>query len=195
MYWREDTAHTCLLVNCYISMDDALPAIYISGLLIFLVGLVVFLVLQIIKTRRQESAFSRLQKKLQKEKGTAQDYYELGSLYLDKKLYVQSIALLQKALKADKELEPQKRALVCNALGYAHFSQEQFDLAIRNYKEAIKLYPEYAIALNNLANVYERKQMTATALETYEETLKYEPKNAIAKRRAESLRKRLVESN
>ena len=44
-------------------------------------------------------------------------------------------------------------------MGYAYFAQEQYDLAIRNYKEATKLYPEYVTALNNLANVYEKKQM------------------------------------
>jgi tetratricopeptide (TPR) repeat protein len=178
------------------TMDDILPIIYTSGLLIFLLGLAIFLVLQIIKTRRSEGVFSKLQKKLQKGKGTAQEYYELGSLYLKKKLYVQAISLLQKALKAsdDEQVDAENKALVYNALGFAYYGQEQLDLAIRNYKDAIKLYPQYTIALNNLANAYERKQMTAKALETYEESLKYEPTNAIAKRRAESLRKRFVET-
>ncbi|WP_041237610.1 tetratricopeptide repeat protein [Gloeothece citriformis] len=175
-------------------MNEYLPVVYISVLLVLLSATALFLFRQIFKTRRVESTFSRLQKKLQKEKGTAKDYYELGSLYLDKKLYVQSINLFQKALKADNEVEPENKALVYNALGYAYYAQEQYEIAIRNYKEAIKLYPEYVIALNNLANVYAKKQMTAKALETYEETLKIDPNNSIAKRRAESLRKRFVES-
>jgi tetratricopeptide (TPR) repeat protein len=175
-------------------MNDLLPTIYLAGLLIFLGGLAIFLLRQIVKTRRTESTFSRLQNKLKKEKGTAKEYYELGGLYLDKKMFVQAISVLQKALKVKEEIEPENKALICNALGYAYFAQEQYELAIRNYKEAIQLYPEYVTALNNLGNVYERKQMAAKALETYEESLKYEPKNAIAKRRAESLRKRLVGS-
>ncbi|OKH24083.1 hypothetical protein NIES593_07930 [Hydrococcus rivularis NIES-593] len=176
-------------------MSEYLPVIYLSVLLILLGGTALFLLRQVFKTRQVESTFSRLQKKLQKEKGTAKEYYELGSIYLDKKLFVQAINLLQKALKTDEEIEPENKALIYNALGYAYFSQEQYELAIRNYKEALKLYPEYAIALNNLANVYERKQMAIKALETYEETLKFEPNNAVAKRRAESLRKRFVSSN
>ncbi|MBF2020808.1 MAG: tetratricopeptide repeat protein [Hydrococcus sp. C42_A2020_068] len=176
-------------------MSEYLPVIYLSVLLILLSGTALFLLRQVFKTRQVESTFSRLQKKLQKEKGTAKEYYELGSIYLDKKLFVQAINLLQKALKTDEEIEPENKALIYNALGYAYFSQEQYELAIRNYKEALKLYPEYAIALNNLANVYERKQMAIKALETYEETLKFEPNNAVAKRRAESLRKRFVSSN
>jgi tetratricopeptide (TPR) repeat protein len=177
-------------------MEDTLPIIYVSGLLIFLLGLGVFVVIQIIKTRKVEGTFNKLQKKLQKEKGTAKEYYALGSLYLDKKLYVQAVTLLQKALKTseEEEVETENRALIYNALGFAYYSQEQLDLAIRNYKEAIKLYPEYTIALNNLGNVYERKQMIAKAVETYERTLKYEPTNSVAKKRADSLRKRFVAS-
>ena len=175
-------------------MNDFLPTIYLSGLLILLAGLAFFLLLQIVKARRIESTFSRLQNKLKKEKGTAKEYYELGGIFLDKKMFVQAISVLQKALKTKEKIEAENKALICNALGYAYFAQEQYELAIRNYKEAIQLYPEYVTALNNLGNVYERKQMTVKALETYEESLKYDPKNAVAKRRAESLRKRLVGS-
>ena len=175
-------------------MKETLPVLYLSVLVVLLSVTTVFVFLQIIKTRRIEGNFSRLQKKLKQEKGTAKEYYELGSLYLDKKLFVQSIGLFQKALKAEGDIEPENKALIYNALGYAYFAQEQYDLAIRNYKEALKLYPEYVIALNNLGNAYERKQLTAQALETYEETLKHDPNNTTAKRRAESLRKRLVSS-
>lgn len=175
-------------------MNDYLPLIYISVLLGLLAIVGFFLLLQIIKTNRIEKTFSRLQNKLTKEIGTAQEYYELGSIYLDKKLFVQAIQLLQKAIKVEKKLEPENQALIYNALGFAYFSQEQYDLAIRNYKEAIKILPEYAIALNNLASVYEKKQLILPALETYENALKYEPNNSKAKRRAESLRKRVVTS-
>ncbi|MBE9169455.1 tetratricopeptide repeat protein [Pleurocapsales cyanobacterium LEGE 06147] len=175
-------------------MKETLPVIYISALLFLLILAAIFILREVIRTRRAESTFSRLQNKLKQEKGDSRDYYELGSLYLDKKLFVQSIALFQKALKAQKDLEPENQALIYNAMGYAYFAQEQYDLAIRQYKEALKLYPEYVTALNNLGNVYDRKQMTAKALETYEQALQYDPNNTTAKRRAESLRKRLVGS-
>ncbi len=176
-------------------MDDNLPIIYLSGLLILLAGLAVFVIWQILKTRSLESTFAKLQRKLSSEKGSSQEYYELGSIYLDKKLYIQSVGLFQKALKVNDGIEPENKALIYNALGYAYFAQEQYDLAIRNYKEATKLYPEYVTALNNLGNVYEKKQMVAKSVETYEQALKVDPKNNIAKRRSESLRKRLIESN
>ena len=177
-------------------MKEQLPIIYISFLLVLLAGTAIFVFQQIWRTRRLENKFSKLQQTLKAGEGTSQDYYELGSLYLQKKLYVQSAQVLQKGLKlANKEeIEPENFALIYNALGFSYLSREQYDLAIRNFKEALKLYPEYAIANNNLANVYEKKAMDAKALETYRETLKYDSGNKVAKRRVESLQKRFVSS-
>lgn len=176
-------------------MNENLPVAYISALLAILVFAAIYILREVIKTRKQESTFSRLQDKLKKEKGTAEEYYELGSLYLDKKLFVQSITLLEKALKADKQLPVENQALIHNAMGYAYFAQEQYDIAIRQYKEALKLYPGYVIAFNNLGNVYEKKQMIVKAVETYREALEYDPENKTAQQRLNSLEKRLVPSN
>jgi tetratricopeptide (TPR) repeat protein len=173
-------------------MSEQLPVVYLIVLVVLLSVSAFFVLREIIKARRIEGTLNRLQNKLKKESGTAKEYYELGSIYLDKKLYVQAIKLLQKSLKVENDLEPENRALVYNALGYAYFAQEQYDLAIRQYKEAIQCNPQYVTAFNNLGSTYERKQMTNKALETYEQALKYQPNNSTAKRRAESLRKRLV---
>lgn len=190
------------------------------GILLALLGVAAVLILrQVLKTRRIESTLSRLQVKLSKEKGTAQEYYELGSLLVDKRLYGQATTYLQQSLKAlEKEVgkdgDPGKAenedaeaaeavidekaaaanlAIVYNALGFAYSAQEQYDLAIRQYKESVKLAPAYATALNNLGFCYERKQLTDQALAAYEQALAAEPKNATAKRRAASLRKRLAD--
>lgn len=173
---------------------DNLPVVYLSILLIVLLGSGVFVFRQVLKTRKTENALGRLQKKLNKEKGTVQEYYELGSIYLEKKLYSQAIALFQKAIKAAEQENEENIAPIYNGLGYAAFSQEQYDLAIRHYKEALKQNPNYIFALNNLGHAYEKKNLTAPALETYEQVLKSEPNNTTAKRRAESIRKRLVTS-
>ncbi|HYW20473.1 MAG TPA: tetratricopeptide repeat protein [Nodularia sp. (in: cyanobacteria)] len=170
-------------------MDKNLVAIYLS----IFVGLLSFAVVnvfsQIFKTRRRESALSRLRKKLEKEKGTAQEYYELASIYSEKQVFSQAITLFQKAIKAAEEEEEEDSAPIYNGLGYVYFSQEQYDLAIRQYKEALKLKPDYVTALNNLGHAYEKKKLTTQALQMYEEALKFAPNNTIAKRRAESLRR------
>lgn len=170
-------------------MDKNLAIIYLS----IFVGLLLFAVVnvfrQIFKTRKRESTLSKLRKKLDKEKGTAQEYYELAGIYSEKKLFSQAIALFQKALKAAEDEGEENCAPIYNGLGYVYFGQEQYDLAIRQYKEALKLKPDYVVALNNLGHAYEKKKLTAQALQMYEEALKFAPNNQTAKRRAESLRR------
>lgn len=139
-------------------------------------------------------ALSRLQAKLSKEKGTAQEHYELGSIYLSKKLFTQTISQFQQALKAEDIEQEENIAPIYNGLGYAYFGQEQYDLAIRNYKEALSIDPDYVAALNNLGHAYERKKLTAQALEAYEQALACAPNNQVSKRRAESIRRRMVPS-
>lgn len=175
-------------------MRETFPLIYLS-LLLILLGLAAWaIVRQVLRTRTTETRLTKLQSKLTKEKGSAQEYYELGSIYLQKKVFAQAITLFQKALKVEEELAEEEGSLIYNALGYAYFGQEQYDLAIRQYKEALKLNPKYVVALNNLGHAYERKQLSSQALEAYEQALELEPQNVTAKQRAESLRKRLVPS-
>ncbi len=166
--------------------------VYLGILLVLLSIAAFFVVRQVWVTRRVELTLSDLQAKLMKENGSALEYYELGSILLDKKLYVQASVYLKKALKELSIEEEENAVLVHNALGYAFFAQDQFDLAIRQYNEALKISPGYVTALNNLAHSYERKQLMPQALETYEKSLAAEPSNETAQRRAASLRKRLA---
>ncbi len=172
-------------------MSTELPILYISLLLAILAAAAFFILRQVLKTGKVEKSLNQLQSKLSEQKGTAQEYFELGSIYLNKRVYAQAINLFQKALKSD-DLPEMESALVYNALGFAYFSQEQYDLAIRNYKEALKIDETYVTALNNLGHAYERKQLTTQALEVYQQVLAIEPQNQTAKRRAESLQKRVV---
>ena len=172
-------------------MNTDLPILYIGLLLVILVAAGWAVLRQILQTRKVENSLERLQSKLTKEKGTAQEYFELGSIYLTKRIYAQAIVQFKKALKED-DISIEENALIYNALGFAYFSQEQYDLAIRQYKDSLKANPDYVTALNNIGHAYERKQLMAQALEAYEQVLLLEPNNSTAKRRAESLRKRFA---
>jgi tetratricopeptide (TPR) repeat protein len=167
------------------------PLLYVVVLLVLLSAVGVFVFREVWKTQKLENGLGRLQKKLSKQKGSAIDYYELGSIQLDKRLYAQAINNLKQAIKAD-ELDGDALAAVYNALGYAYFAQEQYDLSMKQYKEALKLSPEYVTAMNNLAHSYERKQQPSNAVELYEKVLAIDTKNTTAKRRIESLKKRLA---
>ena len=170
-------------------MDSKLAIIYLSVFVGILAFVLVNVVRLVFKTRRVEGSFSRLRNKLTKEEGTMQEYYELARIYSEKKLYTQAISLFQKALKSAKQEGEENTSVLYNGLGYVYFAQDQYDLAIRQYKEALKLNSDYVIAYNNLAHAYEKKNLMAQALQMYEEVLKREPNNTVAKRRAESLRR------
>ena len=173
-------------------MDNNLVLSYIALLIILLSGAAFFVLRQAFKTRRMESTMAKLQKKVNAREATPKEHYELGSIYLDKRLFAQAVVELQKALKDEDEMEPENAALIYNALGYGYIAQEQYDLALRQYKSAVKTFPSYATAWNNLGFAYEKKQLVAQALDAYEKVLELDPKNGTAKRRAESLRKRVT---
>ncbi len=173
-------------------MDQSLISVYLALLLGLLGVAAVFIFRQVIKTRRVEKNLSALQEKLTQSKGSTQEYFEMGSILLSKKLYSQAISLLQKALKRAQKEGETEIAPIYNALGYAYFAQQQYDLAIKQYKEALTNNPDYVTALNNIGHAYEKKNLTQQALEAYESALTLDQKNATAKKRAQSLKKRLV---
>lgn len=192
-------------------MDNSLATLYLALFLVLLCFAGWFVFRQVLRTRKNELTISKLEAKFKKDVGTVEEYFELGSIYLQKKLFVQAVTQLKKALKAAESeigtlpsedgadisdntpiIEP--LAPLYNALGYAYFGQEQFDLAIRHYKEALKCKSDYLVAMNNLAHAYERKKLMRQALETYDEVLSQDPKNDTAKRRSRSLRKQVAVS-
>jgi len=197
-------------------MDNSLATTYLGLFLVLLCLAGWFVFRQVLRTRKNELTISRLEAKFKKEVGSVEEYYQLGSIYLTKKLYVQAVNQLKKALKAaeaeistvavdaaktDEDVDTsdatpigEPLAPIYNALGYAYFGQEQFDLAIRNYKEALKCKANYLVAMNNLAHSYERKKLMRQALETYDQVLSQDPGNDTAKRRSRSLRKQVVVS-
>lgn len=62
-----------------------------------------------------------------------------------------------------------------NNLGNLLRQQGDFDGAIRQYQAALRLKPDYAIALANLGDMYARKGMYAEAVRCYEEALRLDP--------------------
>lgn len=174
--------------------DRDLLTIYLAAFLLLLSVTAFFILKQILKSNKIERTLTRLERKLRTERGSVQEYYELGSIYLEKKMFSQANIVLKKALKAE-DVDSISLAPVYNALGYAYFGQDQYDMAIRQYKEAIKIEPEYVMAMNNLGHAYEQKKLSTQALEIYDRAIKIEPNNETAKRRSETLRRRSVVSS
>ena len=69
-----------------------------------------------------------------------------------------------------------------NNRGMAYSAKGEYDRAIVDYEQAMKLDPKDALAVNNLANAYYRKGEYARAIPYYDRALRLNPNFAIAKK-------------
>ena len=62
--------------------------------------------------------------------------------------------------------------------GLKHHNQEEYDLAIAKYNQAILLHPKYADAYNNRGNIYDHQGKYDLTLADYSQAIQLEPKYA-----------------
>jgi tetratricopeptide (TPR) repeat protein len=74
----------------------------------------------------------------------------------------------------------QTRVAAFNSRGNVHLSQRNYDRAIDDYNEAIRLDPTYAIGFNNRGLAYQRKGQIDRAIEDYDEAIRLNPAYALA---------------
>jgi tetratricopeptide (TPR) repeat protein len=67
-----------------------------------------------------------------------------------------------------------------NNRGNAYFADKDYDRAIVDYTEAIRLDPKYALAQNNRGNAYKAKGDYDSAIADYTETIRLDPEDALA---------------
>ena len=139
-------------------MDNIVPLLYLSILLLALATLSVFIGRQIIERKKIENNLSSLQNKIRNNNAEADDYYELGSIYLSKKLFDQAIMQFRYALQIWKIEDFEGISNLYNTIGFTYAETEQYELAIYYYKEALKNNTGYTVALNNLGYAYEKKK-------------------------------------
>src|SRR5215469_8549694 len=75
---------------------------------------------------------------------------------------------------------PQTRVGAFNSRGNIYLSQRNYDRAIDDYNEAIRLDPKYAIGFNNRGLAYQRKGQIDRAIEDYDEAIRLNPAYALA---------------
>ena len=119
-------------------MDNIVPLLYLSILSISLLVVSFFIVRQIIARKEIEDTLSVLQNKIRSNEADAQDYYELGSIYLSKKLFDQAILQFRYALQIWKNEDLEGISNLYNTIGFTYAETEQYELAIYYYKEALK---------------------------------------------------------
>ena len=175
-------------------MDNIVPLLYLSILLFSLLTLSIFIGKQIIDRKQIEDNLSRLQNKIRNDKANAEDYYELGSIYLSKKLFDQAILQFRYALQIWKNEDFEGLSTIYNTIGFTYAETQQYELAIYYYKEALKNDSNYTVALNNLGYAYEKQKMINEALITYKTVIEQEPDNETAISRIQILKRRIPKS-
>jgi tetratricopeptide (TPR) repeat protein len=170
--------------------QSILPIIYLSILISILILLVYFIAKQVIQKKQIEDQFTILQQKIKTPNATYSDYYDIGVIYLSKKLFDQAILNFSYALKIWDSNDIDGISNLYNTIGFTYFESQQYELSIYYYKEAITKSPKYIIALNNLAYAYEKKQLVQDAIEIYTEVLKYDSENKIANDKLDILNRR-----
>ena len=175
-------------------MDNIVPVLYLSILLISLLVLSFFIGRQIVERKKIEDDLSILQNKIRNKEAHAEDYYELGSIYLSKKLFDQAILQFRYALQVWKNEDFGGISRLYNTIGFTYSETEQYELAIYYYQEALKSDENYNIALNNLGYAYEKQRMIKEAISTYKKVIETEPQNETAISRIQVLKRRIPKS-
>ena len=67
-----------------------------------------------------------------------------------------------------------------NNRGNAYFAESQFDRAIEDYNQAIRLNPDYANAFINRGNVYRKGGQYDRAILDFDEAIRLSPQNPLA---------------
>jgi Flp pilus assembly protein TadD len=176
-------------------MQELLPQAYLIGLIVLLGAAAVLVGRQILRVRKDEQALARLSST---GPGGAPPtdsvgLYELASVQLRKRLYGQAVDNLKLALrKAQAEKAPDEaRALIENAFGFALAAESKFSEAIRHYRSALQIKPDYPVALNNLAYALGKLGEPQEARDTYAKVLDLEPANGTARKGIKTMERRV----
>ena len=174
------------------------------------------------KKRMLDAAIEEYKAALRIDADSAKAHYNLGNAFLKKGMLDEARKEYEEALRIDPSYanarfnletvlfeialrDTEKREVVGRSdspedstahfnLGYAYKTQGNIELAIREYKEAIKLNPRNAKAHNNLGNVYATKGMYEDAVKEYEEALRIDPNHINARLNIENARKTVLVS-
>jgi hypothetical protein len=102
-----------------------------------------------------------------KEDAESDEYLEIATLYAQKGKYQKAEELFQKVAK-----ENPSSAKAHNNLGVVRLKQEKYDMAEREFKEAMRLDPAFVLPYYNLACLYSRKGVNVEALIYLKKALK-----------------------
>jgi tetratricopeptide (TPR) repeat protein/peroxiredoxin len=110
---------------------------------------------------------------------SAEALYGIGSVYLNQQKVAEAQQCFERALKL-RATYPDTLPNAWNNLGMLVGSEGRTAEAIADFQEALRLSPDYRIALNNLAKAYRVQRRWEDARQTYERSLQLRPDDAEA---------------
>lgn len=171
-------------------LEGGIQAFYLGTLLAILGGAGFIVVRQVLIRRELDDQAKKMGERIRAGNASAEDYFEMGSILLRKKVFTQAVRNLQ-AAEENWDGDEQDLALVHNALGFGYSNTDKIDDAIVEFKKSVALQPGYVTAWNNLGEAYEKKKELKEAIKCYEESLVLSPNNPTASERLEEITLRL----
>ena len=172
-------------------MNSIFPLLYSIALFFFLSLISYYIIKQIINTQKLEKKIFKLQELVKKDNPYYEDCYQLGQLYLRKKLFLKAVVIFRKALKLWDPDDKIGLGNLYNAIGFTFFNLEEYDYAIYYYKVAIKIIPDHTLALINLGYSFEKVNSIITGYNCYKAALFWNPYNELASTRFSVVEKKL----
>ena len=165
-------------------MLTILPIFYLSILTIFLLMLSWVITKQLKTIFLLESQFQYFLDESQNVTLKAEEVLAFAKVCVAKQCFTKAVIESHFALKTYNAAKYQLTlAQIYNMLGFIYYEASQKTLAKEFYQKAIELDPNYIIALNNLAKIYEDIQDLKKALILYSKVLNLNPSNHIATNR------------
>lgn len=170
--------------------NDFFLFLYLFLILFFFTSLLIIGFTQLRKLIQKERQFSKLQTAIQSKTGNSfEEYLELGTLLLNKKLFGQAIKYFKLAIYNCDDLI--LLGNIYNNIGYCYFKQNKFDQAKYYYNEALLYLPDYIVALNNLAFLLENLKDYEKALNLYNQSYMLDSENIVTLKQRNRLKKLL----
>jgi tetratricopeptide (TPR) repeat protein len=184
-----DALHSAAALSEISALEGNIQGFYLGTLLLIL-GFSGFIVVRQVFIRRElDDQAKKTGERIRAGNASSDDYFEMGSIMLRKKVYTQAIRNLQLAAE-NWEGDEEDLAQVHNALGFGYAEMDKYEDAIKEFKLASQLQPGYVTVWNNLGDAYEKLKMQKEAVKCYEEALVLAPGNSVATMRLKNMRER-----
>jgi tetratricopeptide (TPR) repeat protein len=121
-------------------------------------------------TDEAQGAFERA---VQDDPGYAAAWFNLGTIYLNKKMLPEA----QKSLSEAVRLNPQD-ADAWNNLGMIAGQQEKYEEALEDFRQAARTNPNHALAVENMMRIYQYQGRAVEAQKTLQELIAKAPENS-----------------